>query len=274
VRPPTADIAAPEFAGRAAWLNGKRPSMANLTTAGPVLVHFFDFAQLNSIRVLPYLREWRQRYAPFGLTMIGVHSPRWQATRERAEVEAALRRLQIAHPVAVDSDFSIWADYGCEGWPSLFLWGQGGTLRWFHFGEGEYRATEEEIQALLQEAGADGAMPDPIRPLRETDAPEARVIVPTDEVFPGGSESQPWEVSDEQPELSLDYEAGGAFVTVAGEGEIRFELDGKGLRRRRRVNAPGLYELASHKRHESHSLRLRPATGQEVYSVSFAPGMP
>ena len=26
------------------------------------LVHFFDFAQLNSVRTLPYVGEWARRY--------------------------------------------------------------------------------------------------------------------------------------------------------------------------------------------------------------------
>ena len=32
--------------------------IAELTAAGPVLVHFFDFAQLNSVRALPYVIAW------------------------------------------------------------------------------------------------------------------------------------------------------------------------------------------------------------------------
>lgn len=273
LRPPRTDIAAPEFAGRAAWLNGTRPSMAELTATGPVLVHFFDFAQLNSVRALPYVRAWHERYGERGLAVIGVHSPRWPPTRERAEVAAALERLEVAHPVAVDSDYAIWIDYGCEGWPSLFLWGQGGALRWFHFGEGEYRATEEEIQRLLREAGADRELPEPLEPLRATDAQDARVAAPSPEVFPGGSATEPWQGGEEHPALELEYEAGGAYVTVSGEGELTFGLD-DGPEGAIQVAAPDLYELTSHERHESHALLIRPAAGQDIYSVSFAPGMP
>ena len=273
MRPPSADIAAPEFVGRAAWLNGKRPSMAELTANGPVLVHFFDFAQLNSVRALPYVRAWHERYGERGLTVLGVHSPRWPPTRERAEVAAALERLEVLHPVAVDSDYAIWADYGCEGWPSLFLWGRGGALRWFHFGEGEYRSTEEEVQGLLREAGAQRELPEPLEPLRATDAPDARVAAPSPEIFPGGSVTEPWQASEQDPALELEYAAGGAHVTVSGEGELRFALDDR-PERAIQVAAPGLYELASHERHEAHSLRLHPAAGQDIYSVSFAPGMP
>jgi hypothetical protein len=40
------------------------------------------------------------------------------------------------------------------------------------------------------------------------------------------------------------------------------------------VDAPGLYELATHERHEEHALTVRPSAGIEVYALSFAAGMP
>ena len=40
------------------------------TAGGPVLVHFLDFAQLNSVRTLPYVAEWARRYREHGLTTL------------------------------------------------------------------------------------------------------------------------------------------------------------------------------------------------------------
>ena len=54
--------------------------MAELTAAGPVMVHFFDFAQLNSVRALPYAIAWDERYRDAGLTTVGVHTPRFGFT--------------------------------------------------------------------------------------------------------------------------------------------------------------------------------------------------
>ena len=49
--------------------------MPALTAGGPALVHFLDFAQLNSVRTLPYVSEWARRYREAGLSVIGVQSP-------------------------------------------------------------------------------------------------------------------------------------------------------------------------------------------------------
>jgi hypothetical protein len=272
VRPSRDDIAAPEFPGRVHWLNrGDPPRMAELTATGPVLVHFFDFTQLNSVRALPYVREWHRRYEPLGLTVLGIHSPRFRFSGERRTATAGVAALGVEHPVALDSDYAIWHDYGSKGWPSLFLWGRGGALAWAHFGEGEYRATEEAIQEQLRTESVTVELPEPMEPLRPTDAPGALVAPPTQEVFPGGSPAEGWEPAREHDVLELDYEAGGAYVVAEGNGELRAGLDGA---EPAPLAARGLVAIAEHPRHERHRLTIEASPGTRVWAVSFAPGMP
>ena len=89
-----------------------------------LVVHFFDFAQLNSVRALPYAIEWDRRYRGAGLTTLGIHSPRFSFTARHEGLAPALERLGIRHPVADDSGYGAWHDYGCRGCPTLFLWGR------------------------------------------------------------------------------------------------------------------------------------------------------
>lgn len=249
------------------------PRMSELVASGPVLVHFFDFAQLNSVRALPYVLAWHERYREVGLAVLGIHSPRFPFTAERAKLGPALGRLGIEHPVADDSRYAIWHDYGCRGWPSLFLWGRGGALAWAHLGEGEYESTEEAIQGELRGVDATLALPAPLEPMRPTDAPGARVMPPTEEVFPGGSPAKPWRGGNGAGPLAIDYEAGGAHASVNGEGNLLVALDG-GEERRLAVGAPGIYELTDHPSHERHSLRLRATGAIAVHSISFSAGVP
>jgi hypothetical protein len=273
MRPDQDTIAAPDLPDGIEWVGEAPESMPALTAAGPALVHFLDFAQLNSVRTLPYLVEWDRRYREHGLRTIGVQAPRFPFGADRAAVAAGLERLGVGFPVAIDSERDLWHDYGCEGWPSLFLWKQGGALGWFHFGEGEYRGTEEAIQAELREIDALRDLPEPMEPLRPTDGPGARVMAPTPEQFPGGAWERPWTAGEDGDHLSLDYEAGGAFATVEGSGEIKVELDGI-ARDPVAVNGPALHPLAEHPRHEHHTLVLTPSPGLRVWSISFAAGVP
>lgn len=247
--------------------------MAELTAAGPVVVHFFDFAQLNSVRALPYVREWHVRYADLGLTILGIHSPRFRFTAKPEAVDAGLAALELPYPVADDAGYAIWHDYGCQGWPSLFVWDRGGALSWVHFGEGEYRATEEAIQELLRAEDVTVALPEPMSPLRPTDVPGALVRPPSAEYFPGGSPGESWEPSAQEPAIELEYEAGGAWVVADGDGELRIALDG-GPARSVAVSPAALQPVAEHPRHERHRVRIEASAGTRIWAVSFAPGMP
>jgi hypothetical protein len=236
------------------------------------MVHFFDFAHLSSVRALPYLIAWNQRYAALGLSVLGVHSPRFGFTAETSGLGGAIERLGLEHPVADDSAYALWHDYGVEGWPSLFLWGRGGALRWFHFGEGEYEATELAIQDELRAAGVDRELPEPIEPLRPSDAPGALVAPPSEEVLPGGGLRSPWSAGDGAA-LQLDYAAGGAHASVDGQGELFVALD-RELERRIDVGPPGLYRLSEHPVHEPHRLRIEASPGVRVWSISFEAAPP
>ena len=205
-------------------------------------------------------------------------SPSSGSTRPGSASAASARRrppgiaeLGVEHPVALDSDYAIWHDYGCKGWPSLFLWGRGGALAWAHFGEGEYRATEEAIQAELRGDDLTLELPPPMEPLRATDAPGALVAPPSEEVFPGGSPAEGWEPGPGGDRIEVEYEAGGAYVVAERGGALRAGLDGAALEP---VCGSGLIPLAEHPRHERHRLTIEASPGARVWAISFAPGMP
>jgi hypothetical protein len=273
VLPGRDNIAAPDLPQGLAWVGAEPESMPALTAGGPALVHFLDFAQLNSVRTLPYLAEWSRRYREAGLNVIGVQSPRFPFGADDAVVAAGLGALGVEFPVAIDAGRDLWLAYGCQGWPSLFLWTTGGALSWFHFGEGEYLATEIAIQEELREIDALQPLPEPMAPLRPGDAPGAWVMAPTPEVFPGGSWERPWTAGDDGQELELEYAAGGAYATVEGAGEIAVELDGKPAGTVA-VTDPALYALTEHPGHEAHVITLRPTPGLRIWSVSFPAGTP
>jgi len=273
MRPERENIAAPDLPEEIEWIGEAPRSMPVATAGGPVLVHFLDFSQLNSVRTLPYVNEWARRYAPHGLTTIGVQAPRFPFGAEREAVAAGLARLEVEFPVAIDADRRLWHAYGCEGWPSLFLWKTGGALAWFHFGEGEYRGSEEAIQAELREQDALRELPAPMDPLRTTDAPGAAVMAPSEELFPGGSWERPWIAGEDGTELEMTYEAGGAHASVEGTGEIGVAVDGERYESVQ-VTGSGLYALAEHPHHEAHRLTLHPSTDLRIWSLSFAAGVP
>lgn len=283
MRPPRADIAAPPFPAGTEWAGDPEPRLERLVAGGPLLVHFYDLAQLNCARALPYVEAWSERYGDSGLSVLGAHSPRYGFTGRPELVAESRERTGIEWPVAVDSGHAMWRAYGCRGWPSLFLWSKGGALRWYHLGEGDYEGTELAIREALEEAGRARtpgreaeevagmtSWPETLAPLRPGDEPGAEVIAPTPELFPGGDPQTPFEGAEP---VEASYKAGGAYLAADGEGEVHVTLDGE-AREPVAVSHPGLHTIAEHERHESHSLLLEPGPGVSLYSVQFAPGIP
>ena len=127
-----------------------------------MLVEFWDFCRPSSLRTLPYVQAWHERYGPAGLRVIGVHCPGFEASKDEQAVRDAVERLGIAYPVLIDSELEVWQDYENMGWPARYLFDGHARLFEYHFGEGAYAETELAIQALL------GVEREPLAPLRRS----------------------------------------------------------------------------------------------------------
>ena len=218
----------------------------------PVLIEFWDFCRPNSLRTLPYVRAWHERYAQEGLEVIGVHAPGFRASAGEDDVRAAVARLGIAHPVMLDTNFALWYDYENEGWPARYLWNGEGHLADYHYGEGAYAETELAIQALL------GIEREPLAPLRAEDVPGARLVVPSEDRL-----SEPW---------SGLYEAGGVWAVLeprAGKKRGTVVFNGSALE----IEHPGAVALIEHERHTHGALELSLGADVRCDAICFTAGL-
>ena len=149
---------APEFTGISKWLNSDPLTMDSLK-GKVVLIDFWTYTCINCIRTLPYVTSWYEKYKDKGLMVVGVHTPEFEFEKKTENVLNALKQYNITYPVAQDNDYSTWRAYNNRYWPAKYLIDIEGNIRYFHFGEGEYAETEENIQRLLTEAGQAADMP-------------------------------------------------------------------------------------------------------------------
>jgi hypothetical protein len=216
-----------------------------------VLIEFWDFCRPNSLRTLPYLKAWHQRYGADGsFVAVSVHSPGFRASADAEATAAAVARLGIEHAVLLDTDFALWRDYENAGWPGRYLWGPAGTLVDYHYGEGAYAECERAICGLL------GVECEPLAPLRPEDAPDAELVVPSEdrlaEPFSGCYEAgAAWAV--------LDPRVPGAVVRANG--------------RKIAVEHPGAFVLVEHEHHTPGELALELGRDVRCDGVCFTPGL-
>ena len=143
----------PSLAGATGWLNSP-PLTAEELRGKVVLVDFWTYSCINCLRALPYVREWEQRYRDQGLVVIGVHAPEFAFERNLRNVMGAVDELKITYPVAIDNDFAIWRGFNNRYWPAHYFIDGKGQIRAHHFGEGNYKQSEQIIRQLLRENGA------------------------------------------------------------------------------------------------------------------------
>ncbi|MCZ4494982.1 MAG: DipZ protein [Conexibacter sp.] len=245
MRVPTDTIAAPMFPAALKWLNVASLRM-DQQHGRPVLLEFFDFCRPASLRTLPYLQAWHERYAEAGLRVISVHAPGFAPARDEQALAEAVQRLGIEHPVLLDTDLVLWKIYENQGWPARYLFDPELRLFEVHFGEGGYQETEAAIQELL------GVEREPVGFLHPEDDPDARIVVPTD---------------DQPGAWSGPYEAGAVWAVLEGEGTITVN----GLERL--VTYTGAHLLVEHPHHEHGTLELACGSGVTCHAVCFTPGL-
>jgi thiol-disulfide isomerase/thioredoxin len=245
MRAPEHAIPAPPFPGRLTWVN-VAPLRMDKQRGRPVLVEFWDFCRVNSLRTMPYFKAWHERYAGDGLRVIGIHTGGFLPARDTDAAVAAVARLGIEYPVVIDERLELWDAYGNEGWPARYLWDQRGALYSLHYGEGAYAETEREIQALL------GVEPEPLAPLRPED--EEGILLPA-------------QTEDQPGAYSGPYEAGGVWAVLEGAGEV--VANGRTLS----VAHPGCHPLVEHPHHTADVLDLRIGAGVTCHATCFTPGV-
>jgi cytochrome c biogenesis protein CcdA/thiol-disulfide isomerase/thioredoxin len=93
----------PSLAGAVDWLNSP-PLTAEALRGHVVLVDFWTYSCINCLRTRPYVEAWAQKYRDQGLIVIGVHAPEFAFERNIDNVRAAVKRLGIDYPVAIDNN--------------------------------------------------------------------------------------------------------------------------------------------------------------------------
>jgi thiol-disulfide isomerase/thioredoxin len=271
LRVPVDTIVAPLFPTGLPWANVVGRQASIIQRGKPLLIEFWDFCRPNSLRTLPYLQAWHERYAEAGLRIVGVHSPGFPPARDEDAVRAAVARLGIEYPVLIDRELELWRDYENQGWPARYLFDGRARLFEYHYGEGGYTETELAIQELL------GVEREPLAPVRPEDAPDAALLPQTEDQ--PGAYSGPYEAGGVWAVLDGSGTARVSHVTTGGDPNDAGNLDTPGDRaqgtvvKELAITHAGAYPLIEHERHTTGTLTLEIGPGVQCLATCFTPGL-
>lgn len=166
-------MTAPELTGDR-WLGtgGRWLTLADLR-GRVVLLDFWTLCCVNCHHVLAELEPLERKYADV-LTVVGVHSPKFEHEKDSAAVAGAMQRHGIEHPVLNDPRMSTWQAYGVRAWPTLVLISPAGDIVGRFSGEGHAHALSSAIAQVVADAESNGTLvrgPSPFIHLDETSTP-------------------------------------------------------------------------------------------------------
>lgn len=171
-------MTAPELIGDR-WLGtgGRWLSLADLR-GRVVLLDFWTLCCVNCHHVLAELEPLERRYADV-LTVVGVHSPKFEHEKNADAVAGAMQRHGIEHPVLNDPRLATWQAYGVRAWPTLVLISPSGEIMARYSGEGHAHALDVAIAQVVAQAEASGTLVRGPSPFFDLDDIETAYVQPS-----------------------------------------------------------------------------------------------
>lgn len=142
----------PEFLEISRWFNAETPPSRNTLAGKVVLLDFWNYSNLRSLRRIEVLREWHSRYRLEGLVILGILTPEFEFEKEASLIPQVLKELKIEYPVALDTQFSMRRAYNPPTASAAFLIDGQGHIREVIGESMDYDHLEKTFQELLRQA--------------------------------------------------------------------------------------------------------------------------
>ncbi len=102
------------------WFNTSRSVNKEDLKGKLVLLDFWSYSCVYCIQSLPQIRELQDDLGS-KITVIGVHSARFEGEKNRTAIKKAILKYNIDFPVIDDSNLKIWKKFNLKYWPTYIL---------------------------------------------------------------------------------------------------------------------------------------------------------
>jgi uncharacterized protein YyaL (SSP411 family)/thiol-disulfide isomerase/thioredoxin len=144
------------------WLNTDTPLSLEALKGQVVVLDFWTYCCINCHHVLPVLAEVEDHFADESVVVLGIHSAKFPAERERKNVERAIARHTIRHPVILDPEHKLWSEFAVKSWPSVLVLDTLGRVAWHRAGEVRADELTEVVARLVAEGKAHETVASPL----------------------------------------------------------------------------------------------------------------
>lgn len=140
----------PDFKPKLEWLNTTPLSLKKDLTGKVVVLDFWTYCCINCMHVLPDLAYLENKYRDQPMTVVGVHSAKFDNEKDLGAIRNAVLRYDVTHPVVNDGDMTMWRQLGVSSWPTLAVVSPRGRLIAMLAGEGHREDLDDLVEAALE----------------------------------------------------------------------------------------------------------------------------
>jgi thiol-disulfide isomerase/thioredoxin len=176
---PTIQDRAPSLEGGIGWFNTDRPIHLDKLKGKVVLLDFWTYCCINCHHIIPTLNRLEEKYKN-QLVVIGVHTAKFEAEKDSANIRKKIAEYNIRHPVVNDANQVIWNKFNVSSWPTLVLIGPDGKVLDKAGGEVSFEILDREIGKLVRLAKQNGHLDEtPVQFFAERErAPQGGLLYP------------------------------------------------------------------------------------------------
>ena len=162
------------------WLNVSQPlSLKNQLNGKIVVLDFFTYCCVNCMHILPDLEALEDAFTVNeGVTVIGVHSAKFENEKVSANILSAVLRYNIHHPVVNDHAAKLWSELQIACWPTLVIVGPSGQFLYQLVGEGHREKLLDFVRVAQQYFSEKGHLTNNELPIKLEENPPSPLNFP------------------------------------------------------------------------------------------------
>lgn len=139
-----------EFPQNTQWINTSSPISLKDLKGKIVLLYFWKYSSINCIHALVDIKKLEKKWKN-ELVIIGIHTPKFSAEKNKENLRQAILRNEIEHPIINDIDFTIWRQYQISSWPTFVLIDPKGMVVGVQSGESIYEGFDKILSGMVEE---------------------------------------------------------------------------------------------------------------------------
>ena len=210
------------FGDRTEWVNTDQSIRFADLKGKVVVLNFWTYSSVHCMHVLPDLKYLEQKYGD-QLVVIGVHSAKFKNEKDGQQIQQAIGRYEIDHPVVNDHERVLWKQFGIRSWPTLVLIDPEGRLVGSQPGEGNRALFDRLIFQMVKYHRQKGTLNEAsVRFQKSVVAPNPKALHYPGKVFVD-EDSKRIFISDSSHHRLVVCDLDGKFQMTIGAGSQGFQ---------------------------------------------------